>query len=150
MRTRKRTSPYTLIHRGNSLIRIGHLRHYSIHKTGCIHYLLAGSQYGSNFIGSRHKGKRFALPHARDASSAYRWSRRSGSEHRHPCQEIIRVKNSLNQIIQKHSGQDLKLSPGCRSRKLLCLLKKLKHGIIDDILTTRNKEVCQIDPLSGN
>jgi ATP-dependent Clp protease protease subunit len=54
------------------------------------------------------------------------------------AKEIIRVKNSLNQIIQKHSGQDLEVIARDTDRNFFMSAEEAKaYGIIDDILTTR-------------
>ena len=85
-----------------------HLRYDAVYKAGCVNNLYrAGSQHG---CGSARAGTKeaFCLPLQSDASSA---NRRSGGQadiaiH---AKEIVRVKNNLNEIIQKHSGQDLEV-----------------------------------------
>jgi ATP-dependent Clp protease protease subunit len=85
------------------------------------------------------KGKRFALPHARVMlHQPIGGAGGQAADIAIHAREIIRVKNNLNQIIQRHSGQDIEVIARDTDRNFYMSAEEAKaYGIIDDILTTR-------------
>ena len=94
---------------------------------------------GAILLAAGTKGKRFALPHARVMlHQPIGGAGGQAADIAIHAKEIIRVKNSLNQIIQKHSGQDLEVIARDTDRNFFMSAEEAKaYGIIDDILTTR-------------
>ena len=94
---------------------------------------------GAILLAAGTKGKRFALPHARVMlHQPIGGAGGQAADIAIHAREIIRVKNSLNQIIQKHSGQDLEVIARDTDRNFFMSAEEAKaYGIIDDILTTR-------------
>ncbi len=94
---------------------------------------------GAILLAAGTKGKRFALPHARVMlHQPIGGAGGQAADIAIHAKEIIRVKNSLNTIIQKHSGQDIEVIARDTDRNFFMSAKEAKaYGIIDDILTTR-------------
>ncbi len=94
---------------------------------------------GAILLAAGTKGKRFALPHARVMlHQPIGGAGGQAADIAIHAREIIRVKNSLNQIIQKHSGQDIEVIARDTDRNFFMSAEEAKaYGIIDDILTTR-------------
>jgi ATP-dependent Clp protease protease subunit len=85
------------------------------------------------------KGKRFALPHSRIMlHQPIGGAGGQASDIAIHAKEIVRVKNSLNQIIQKHSGQDIEVIARDTDRNFYMSAEEAKnYGLIDEILTAR-------------
>lgn len=94
---------------------------------------------GAILLAAGTKGKRFALPHARVMlHQPIGGAGGQAADIAIHAREIIRVKNNLNQIIQKHSGQDIEVIARDTDRNFFMSAEEAKaYGIIDDILTTR-------------
>lgn len=94
---------------------------------------------GAILLAAGTKGKRFALPHARVMlHQPIGGAGGQAADIAIHAKEIIRVKNSLNQIIQNHSGQDIEVIARDTDRNFFMSAEEAKaYGIIDDILTTR-------------
>ncbi len=94
---------------------------------------------GAILLAAGTKGKRFALPHARVMlHQPIGGAGGQAADIAIHAKEIIRVKNSLNQIIQKHSGQDIEVIARDTDRNFFMSAEEAKaYGIIDDILTHR-------------
>lgn len=94
---------------------------------------------GAILLAAGTKGKRFALPHARVMlHQPIGGAGGQTADIEIHAREIIRVKNNLNQIIQKHSGQDIEVISRDTDRNFFMSAEEAKaYGIIDDILTTR-------------
>lgn len=94
---------------------------------------------GAILLAAGTKGKRFALPHARVMlHQPIGGAGGQTADIAIHAREIVRVKNNLNQIIQKHSGQDIEVISRDTDRNFFMSAEEAKaYGIIDDILTTR-------------
>ena len=94
---------------------------------------------GAILLAAGTKGKRFALPHARVMlHQPIGGAGGQAADIAIHAREIIRVKNNLNQIIQRHSGQDIEVIARDTDRNFYMSAEEAKaYGIIDDILTTR-------------
>ncbi len=85
-------------------------------------------------------GKRFALPHARimihQPLGGFQGQATDISIH---AQEILRLKDTLNQIMSKHSGKELDQLASDTERDFFMGSESAKeYGIIDDIVTRIN------------
>lgn len=94
---------------------------------------------GAILLAAGTKGKRFALPHSRIMlHQPIGGAGGQASDIAIHAKEIIRVKNSLNQIIQKHSGQDIEVIARDTDRNFYMSAEEAKnYGLIDEILTAR-------------
>ena len=94
---------------------------------------------GAILLAAGTKGKRFALPHAR--IMLHQPAGGAGGQAADiaiHAREIVRVKHTLNEIIQKHTGQDLTVIQRDTDRNFYMSAEEAKtYGIIDEILTAR-------------
>ncbi len=96
---------------------------------------LAGSM-GAVLLGSGKKGKRFALPNAEILLHQV-----AGGAHGQAidieitANQIIKIKNKINQIIAKHSGQPLEKVARDTDRDFYLSAEEAKsYGIIDEVI----------------
>ena len=87
------------------------------------------------------EGKRFALPHSRimihQPVGGYEGSASDISVH---AKEILRVREELNQILVKHTGQLLKtIEKDTERDRFMTAPMACEYHIIDEILTRRPK-----------
>jgi ATP-dependent Clp protease protease subunit len=88
------------------------------------------------------KGKRFALPHARvmlhqPAGGAGG----QASDIAIHAREIVRIKETLNEILATHTGKDIELIRKDTDRNFFMTADEAKnYGIIDEILTKREEK----------
>jgi ATP-dependent Clp protease protease subunit len=85
------------------------------------------------------KGKRFALPHARvllhQPSGGTSGSASDVNIH---AKEILRMKNMMNEILSKHTGQSIeKINKDTDRDFIMTSEEAKKYGIIDEILAKR-------------
>lgn len=94
---------------------------------------------GAILLAAGTKGKRFALPHARIMlHQPIGGAGGQAADIAIHAKEIVRVKNNLNEIIRKHSGQELEVIAHDTDRNFYMSADEAKaYGIIDEILTTR-------------
>jgi ATP-dependent Clp protease, protease subunit len=94
---------------------------------------------GAVLLAAGTKGKRFALPHSRVMlHQPLGGAGGQAADIAIHAKEIIRVKQTLTEIIQKHSGQKLDVIARDTDRNFYMSGEEAKaYGIIDDILTAR-------------
>jgi ATP-dependent Clp protease, protease subunit len=94
---------------------------------------------GAILLAAGTKGKRYALPHARVMlHQPLGGAGGQASDVAIHAKEIIRIKNNLNEIIQKHSGQSLDVIKHDTDRNFYMSAEEAKeYGLIDEILTAR-------------
>ena len=94
---------------------------------------------GAILLAAGTKGKRYALPNARVMlHQPLGGAGGQASDVAIHAKEIIRVKNTLNNIIQKHSGQSLDVIKHDTDRNFYMSAEEAKeYGLIDEILTAR-------------
>lgn len=94
---------------------------------------------GAILLAAGTKGKRFALPHARVMlHQPIGGAGGQTADIAIHAKEIMRVKNNLNEIIRKHSGQEIEVISRDTDRNFYMSAEEAKaYGIIDEILTTR-------------
>lgn len=94
---------------------------------------------GAILLAAGTKGKRFALPHARVMlHQPLGGAGGQTADIAIHAKEIVQVKNNLNEIIRKHSGQELEVIAHDTDRNFYMSADEAKaYGIIDEILTTR-------------
>ena len=87
------------------------------------------------------KGKRFALPYSRVMiHQPLGGARGQASEIEIEAREILRIKNTLNQILAQHTGQPLERIERDTDRNFYMSSEEaLEYGIIDGVLRERAK-----------
>ncbi|NLW32113.1 MAG: ATP-dependent Clp endopeptidase proteolytic subunit ClpP [Fibrobacter sp.] len=94
---------------------------------------------GAILLAAGTKGKRFALPHSRIMlHQPIGGAGGQAADIAIHAKEIVRVKNTLNEIIQKHSGQNIEVIARDTDRNFYMTAAEGKaYGLIDEILTVR-------------
>jgi ATP-dependent Clp protease protease subunit len=94
---------------------------------------------GAILLAAGTKGKRFALPHSRVMlHQPLGGAGGQAADIAIHAKEIVRVKQALNEIIQKHSGQNLDVIARDTDRNFYMSAEEAKaYGLIDEILTAR-------------
>jgi len=94
---------------------------------------------GAILLAAGTKGKRFALPHS--GVMLHQPLGGAGGQSADiaiHAKEIVRVKQTLNEIIQKHSGQNIEVIARDTDRNFYMSAEEAKaYGLIDEILTAR-------------
>jgi len=94
---------------------------------------------GALLLTAGAKGKRFALPHSRVMihQPLGGFSGQASDIDIH-AQEILKVRDSLNQILKTHTGQSLKSIEKDTDRdNFMSAEESVKYGLIDEVLTKR-------------
>src|SRR5512133_3674647 len=94
---------------------------------------------GAILLAAGTKGKRYCLPHARVMlHQPLGGAGGQASDVAIHAKEIIRIKGTLNEIIQKHSGQSSEVISRDTDRNFYMSAEEAKnYGLIDKILTAR-------------
>lgn len=96
---------------------------------------------GALILAGGANGKRFALPHSRimihQPLGGYQGQASDIEIH---AREILRVRERLNEILQKHTGQDLSTIESDTERdRFLEADEAMKYGLIDKVIADRNE-----------
>lgn len=85
------------------------------------------------------KGKRYALPHSRIMlHQPLGGARGQASDIDIQAKEILRLREQLNNILTKHTGQNLKRVERDTDRDLFLTSRQaLEYGIIDEVISSR-------------
>lgn len=94
---------------------------------------------GAVLLAAGTKGKRYALPHSRIMlHQPLGGAGGQAADVAIHAREIVRVKQTLNEIIHKHSGQDLEIIAKDTDRNFYMSAEEAKaYGLVDEILTSR-------------
>ena len=94
---------------------------------------------GAILLAAGTKGKRYALPHARIMlHQPIGGAGGQTTDIAIHAREIMRVKATLNEILQKHTGQELSVIARDTDRNFFMSAVEAKnYGIVDEILTAR-------------
>lgn len=94
---------------------------------------------GAILLAAGTKGKRYALPHSRVMlHQPLGGAGGQTSDVAIHAKEIVRVKNELNNIIHKHTGQNLDVIARDTDRNFYMSAEEAKeYGLIDEIFTAR-------------
>jgi ATP-dependent Clp protease protease subunit len=94
---------------------------------------------GAVLLAAGTKGKRFALPHSRIMlHQPLGGAGGQAADIAIHAKEIMRVKQTLNEIIQKHTGQHLDVIARDTDRNFYMSAEEAKsYGVIDEILIAR-------------
>ena len=94
---------------------------------------------GALLLAGGTKGKRFALPHSRvmvhQPSAGYQGQATDISIH---AEEVLELKRRLNDIMAKHTGQDVKtIERDLERDNFMSAERAVEYGIIDTVLAQR-------------
>ena len=96
---------------------------------------------GALLLAGGTKGKRFALPHSRimvhQPSAGFQGQATDISIH---AEEILALKHRLNEIMAKHTGQDLEtIERDLERDNFMSATAAVDYGLIDTVLAQRNE-----------
>jgi ATP-dependent Clp protease protease subunit len=96
---------------------------------------------GALLLAGGTKGKRFALPHSRvmvhQPSAGYQGQATDISIH---AEEVLALKRRLNEIMAKHTGQDLEtIERDLERDNFMGAEEAVEYGLIDTVLASRNE-----------
>jgi len=96
---------------------------------------------GALLLAAGAKGKRFALPHSRIMlHQPLGGFQGQASDIEIQTKEILRIRDTLNQILVKHTGQSLERIQADTDRDFFMTGKDaLEYGIIDEVIEYRKK-----------
>jgi ATP-dependent Clp protease protease subunit len=94
---------------------------------------------GALLLAAGTKGKRYSLPHARVMiHQPWGGAQGSASDIHIQAKEILKLKDELNKILAKHTGQPLERIEKDTDRDYFMSPNEAKdYGIVDDVITTR-------------
>jgi ATP-dependent Clp protease protease subunit len=97
---------------------------------------------GAFLLSSGTKGKRYALPHARIMiHQPLGGAQGQATDIAIQAKEILRMKEELNDILAKNTGQDIKKIEKDTDRDNFMSAKETKsYGIIDEVLLKKSKD----------
>jgi ATP-dependent Clp protease protease subunit len=89
----------------------------------------------------RREGKRFALPYARVMiHQPLGGAQGQATDIEIQAREILRVREQVNNIISKHTGQSLKRVERDTDRDFWMTAKQaVEYGIVDEVIVARKK-----------
>jgi ATP-dependent Clp protease protease subunit len=96
---------------------------------------------GALLLAGGTKGKRFALPHSRvmvhQPSAGYQGQVTDISIH---AEEVLALKRRLNEIMAKHTGQDIEtIERDLERDNFMSAKAAVEYGLIDTVLESRNE-----------
>ena len=96
---------------------------------------------GALLLGGGAKGKRFALPHSRimvhQPSAGFQGQATDIDIH---AKEVLELKNRLNKIMAKHTGQKItKIEKDLERDNFMSSVEAQKYGLIDTVLNKRKE-----------
>jgi ATP-dependent Clp protease protease subunit len=96
---------------------------------------------GALLLAGGTKGKRFALPHSRimvhQPSAGYQGQATDISIH---AEEVLALKRRLNEIMAKHTGQDIEtIERDLERDNFMSAERAVEYGLIDTVLAQRNE-----------
>ena len=97
---------------------------------------------GAFLLSSGEKGKRYALPHARIMiHQPLGGAQGQATDIAIQAKEILRMKQELNEILAKNTGQSIKTVENDTDRdNFMSAGESLKYGMIDEVLIKNDKE----------
>lgn len=94
---------------------------------------------GALLLAAGTKGKRYSLPHARVMiHQPWGGAQGSASDIHIQAREILKLKEELNKILTRHTGQPLERIEKDSDRDFFMSADEAKaYGLVDDVITTR-------------
>jgi len=96
---------------------------------------------GALLLAAGTKGKRFSLPHARVMiHQPWGGAQGSASDISIHAKEILKLKEELNRILAKHTGQPLERIEKDSDRDFFMSAREAKdYGLVDQVITSRDE-----------
>lgn len=96
---------------------------------------------GALLLAAGRKGKRFSLPHARVMiHQPWGGAQGSASDISIHAKEILKLKDELNRILTKHTGQPLERIEKDSDRDFFMSAQEAKdYGLVDQVITSREE-----------
>jgi len=96
---------------------------------------------GALLLGAGEKGKRFALPYSRIMiHQPLGGAQGQATDIDIQAREILRIREQLNNIIARHTGQSLKRIEKDTDRDFFMTAKQaVEYGIVDEVIVARKK-----------
>ncbi len=97
---------------------------------------------GALLLAAGAKGKRFALPHARIMIHQPLGGVQGQASDIHiHAQEILRIREQINQILSKHTGQSLaRIEQDTDRDRFLTSQQAVEYGLIDEVIVSRKNK----------
>lgn len=97
---------------------------------------------GSIFMAGGTKGKRFALPHSKIMIHQPLWGTQGqATDIIIQAEEMVKVKTTLTGVLQKHTGQPLKvLQQDMERDKWMTAEEAVEYGLIDAVIYPKKKK----------
>ena len=107
----------------------------------CTYCIGQASSMGAVLLAAGKKGKRYALPYSRIMiHQPWGGTQGTASDISIQAKEILRIKEDLNQILAKHTGQSFDKVQRDSDRDFLMVAQEAKdYGIVDEVLETVKK-----------
>ncbi|MFA5088481.1 MAG: ATP-dependent Clp endopeptidase proteolytic subunit ClpP [Candidatus Omnitrophota bacterium] len=107
----------------------------------CTYCIGQAASMGALLLTAGTKGKRYALPYSRIMiHQPWGGTQGSASDISIQAKEILRVKEELNKILTKHSGQPLEKIQEDSDRDFFMTSQEAKnYGLVDEVLMTSKK-----------
>lgn len=107
----------------------------------CTYCLGQAASMGAILLMAGTKGKRFALPYARIMiHQPWGGTQGSASDISIQAKEILRIKDELNKILAKHTGQSLEKIQIDSDRDFFMSSQEAKdYGLVDEVITNVKK-----------
>jgi ATP-dependent Clp protease protease subunit len=104
----------------------------------CTYCIGQAASMGSLLLAAGTKGKRFALPYARIMiHQPWGGTQGTASDISIQAQEILRMKEELNKLLAKHSGQPLEKVQRDSDRDFYMSAEEAKtYGLVDEVIVT--------------
>ena len=116
------------------------LRYHAVYPAADLNRLRrAGGKHGRSIAGSWLKRQAiFAAPFSDHDSSAVRRIPGPSHGYRYPGREILRMREELNNILTRHTGQTLKKIEKDTDRDMFMTGKQAQeYGLVDDVIAAR-------------
>ena len=109
----------------------------------CTYCLGQAASMGALLLASGTKGKRFALPYSRIMiHQPWGGTQGSASDISIQAKEILRMKEELNNILAKHTGQPLKKVQADTDRDFFMSAEEAKdYGLVDEVIVNVKKKI---------
>jgi len=98
-----------------------------------------GASMGALLLAAGAKGKRFALPHARILiHQPLGGFQGQATDVEIQAREILRLRQELNEILARHTGQDIdKINRDTERDFYMSGLEAKEYGLVDEVISTR-------------
>lgn len=108
----------------------------------CTYCMGQATSMGALLLAAGTKGKRFALPHTRIMiHQPWGGVRGAASDISRQADEILRLRDKINEILAKHTGQPLeKITKDTDRDYFMSADEAKKYGIVDEVLITTKKK----------